>query len=113
MLFAIFPFSVFLFSLFLLKSESVDKFKFISVIFGFIGVVIIFSDGLQVDLENHFLGLIAVLSSAILQGLAAVIVKKWGGHLNPFSMNAPPLFIAGISMIILSLLFEDSSTWDF
>jgi drug/metabolite transporter (DMT)-like permease len=112
-LFAIFPFSVFLFSLLLLKSESVDLFKFISVILGFVGVAIIFSDGLQVDLENHFLGLIAVLSSAILQGLAAVIVKKWGGHLNPFSMNAPPLFIAGVSMIILSLLFEDSSSWDF
>jgi drug/metabolite transporter (DMT)-like permease len=48
-----------------------------------------------------------------MQGLAAVIVKKWGGHLNPFSMNAPPLFIAGVSMIILSLLFEDSSSWDF
>jgi drug/metabolite transporter (DMT)-like permease len=112
-LFAIFPFSVFLFSLLFLKSESVDIFKFISVILGFVGVAIIFSDGLQVDLENHFLGLIAVLSSAILQGLAAVIVKKWGGHLNPFSMNAPPLFIAGVSMIILSLLFEDSSTWIF
>jgi drug/metabolite transporter (DMT)-like permease len=112
-LFAIFPFSVFIFSLLLLKSESVDIFKFISVVLGFVGVAIIFSDGLQVDLENHFIGLIAVLSSAIMQGLAAVIVKRWGGHLNPFSMNAPPLFIAGISMIILSLLFEDSSGWDF
>ena len=112
-LFAIFPFSVFLFSLLLLKSEAVDKFKFISVVLGFIGIVIIFSDGLHVDLENHLLGLLAVLASAILQGLSSVTIKKWGGHLNPFSMNAPPLFIAGVSMIILSLLFEDSSTWIF
>ncbi len=112
-LFAIFPFSVFLFSLLLLKNEAVDKFKLVSVIFGFIGILIIFSDGLKVDLENHLLGLLAVLASAILQGLAAVIIKKWGGHLNPFSMNAPPLFIAGVSMIILSLLFEDSSAWEF
>lgn len=112
-LFAIFPFSVFLFSLLLLKNEAVDKFKLISVILGFIGIVIIFSEGLTVDLENHFLGLIAVLSSAILQGLSAVIVKKWGGHLNPFSMNAPPLFIAGISMVGLGLIFEDTTSWIF
>ena len=24
-----------------------------------------------------------------MQGLAAVVVKKWGGYLNPFSMNGP------------------------
>ena len=74
---------------------------------------IIFSDGLKVDLENHILGLIAVLFSAIMQGLAAVVVKKWGGYLNPFSMNGPPLLIAGISMIFLSLIFEDSTSWVF
>lgn len=112
-LFGIFPFSVFLFSIILLKSEETDKYKLLSVLLGFIGIIIIFSDGLKVDLENHILGLIAVLFSAIMQGLAAVVVKKWGGHLNPFSMNGPPLLIAGISMIALSLIFEDSASWIF
>ena len=112
-MFAVFPFFVFLFSVILLKNEATDKFKLFSVILGFIGVFIIFSDGLEVDLQNHFLGLLAVLTSAMLQGLSAVIIKKWGGHLNPFSMNGPPLFLAGISMVFLSLIFEDSSSWIF
>lgn len=112
-MFATFPFSVFIFSFFLLQGEAVDKYKFLSVIIGFIGILIIFSDGLKVDLENHFLGLVAVLSSAFMQGLAAVTVKKYGGYLNPFSMNAPPLLIAGSSMILLSFIFENTSTWNF
>jgi drug/metabolite transporter (DMT)-like permease len=112
-MFAVFPFFVFLFSAILLKNEAADKFKLMSVILGFIGVVIIFSDGLEVDFENHILGLIAVLASAMMQGLSAVVVKKWGGHLNPFSMNGPPLFLAGISMILLAFLFEDNSNWVF
>lgn len=112
-LFGVFPFSVFLFSLMLLKNEEIDKFKFMSVFFGFIGILIIFSEGLTLDYENHLLGLLAVVLSAALQGLVAVVIKKWGGHLNPFSMNGPPLLIAGISMILLSLIFEDSSTWIF
>jgi len=111
--FGIFPFSVFIFSVILLKNEEADKYKLFSILLGFVGIVIIFSDGLKVDLDNHILGLLAVLLSAIMQGLVAVVVKKWGGHLNPFSMNGPPLLIAGISMIILSFIFEDSTEWIF
>ena len=112
-LFGVFPFSVFIFSYFMLDSGAADKYKFASVILGFVGIGIIFLDGIEVDIENHFIGLSAVLLSAVLQGLAAVVVKKWGGYLNPFSMNAPPLLIAGISMILLAFIFEDSSKWIF
>jgi drug/metabolite transporter (DMT)-like permease len=112
-LFGFFPFFVYLFSLFLLGNEQTDKYKLISVLIGFVGILVIFSDGLKVDLDNHLLGLSAVLLSAVLQGLVAVVVKKWGGHLNPFSMNGPPLMIAGVSMIILAFLLEDSSEWNF
>ena len=112
-LFGVFPFSVFIFSLFMLESGAADKFKFLSVILGFIGIGIIFLEGIELDVENHFIGLAAVLFSAIMQGLAAVVIKKWGGYLNPFAMNAPPLLIAGSLMIILAFIFEDSSLWIF
>lgn len=112
-LFGVFPFSVYLFSLLLLDNEQTDKYKLLSVIVGFIGILIIFYDGVNVDVENHLVGLIAVVVSAIMQGSVAVVIKKWGGHLNSFSMNGPPLLIAGISMIIFAFLFEDSSTWNF
>lgn len=112
-LFGAFPFSVFLFSLFMLESGSADKYKLLSVLLGFVGILIIFLDGIELNIGNHFIGLAAVLLSAIMQGFSAVVVKKWGGYLNPFSMNAPPLLIAGLVMIILAFIFEDSSLWDF
>ncbi len=112
-MFGVFPFSVFIFSWFILKNESADFFKLLSVILGFVGIVIIFADSLHIDLENHTLGLAAVLVSASIQGSASVVLKKWGGYLNPFSLNAVPLFIAGLSMIILSFLVENKETWVF
>ncbi|MBI1932075.1 MAG: DMT family transporter [Ignavibacteriales bacterium] len=112
-MFGMYPFSVFVFSWFILKGESADFYKFISVIFGFIGILIIFWDSLQVDIENYSLGLLAVLLSAILQGSTAVTIKKWGTHLHPLSINAVPLFIAGISMVTLSFLLEKTSSWEF
>ncbi len=112
-IFGMFPFSVFIFSWILLKGESADLYKLISILLGFIGIVIIFSDSLQIDIENHTLGLAAVLLSAIIQGSSAVVLKKWGGYLNPFSINAIPLVIAGITLILLSFLFENTLTWQF
>lgn len=112
-LFGFYPFSVFIFSIFLLDNTEVDKFKFLSIILGFIGVGIIFWDGIFNNVENHLLGIAAVLLSATIQGSVSVVIKKWGGYLHPFAMNGPPLFIAGISMISLSFIFEDSSKWIF
>jgi drug/metabolite transporter (DMT)-like permease len=112
-IFGMFPFSVFIFSWFMLKGESADFYKLVSVLLGFVGIIIIFSDSLHIDVENHTLGLTAVLLSAIIQGSTSVVLKKWGGYLNPFSINALPLLIAGITLIALSFGFENTSTWEF
>jgi len=112
-IFGVFPFSVFVFSWLFLKTEELDFFKILSIVIGFIGIVIIFSENLNLNFEKQFWGLVAVFSSAVIQGLVAVILKKHAGHLNPFSMNAYPLLIAGSVLILLSLVFEDSSKWLF
>ena len=106
-LFGAFPFSVFIFSWIFLKNEEVDFFKILSVILGFVGVLIIFSDNLNFNLNNQFWGLLAVLISAIMQGFVAVVLKKYAGYLNSFTMNAYPLLIAGISLLLLSYFTED------
>lgn len=112
-IFGAFPFFVFIFSWVMLKTEDAGFLKLVSVIIGFIGILIIFSDGLKVDIANHFYGLAAVFISATMQAYAAVIIKKWGGHLNSFAMNAYPLLIAGSVLFFLSFIFEDYSTWNF
>ena len=39
----------------------------------------------------------------------AVTLKKYGHHLNPLSMNFIPMLTAGVSLVIIGLLVEDTS----
>jgi drug/metabolite transporter (DMT)-like permease len=112
-IFAVMPFGVILFTRIAIPKTEIKLTQIIGVLIGFIGIVIIFSEDLTIDISNNFLGMIAVLLSATMQAGIAVIVKKYGGHLNPLSMNFLPLLIAGLLMIPLAFIFENSSTWKF
>ncbi|MBU0473805.1 MAG: DMT family transporter [Bacteroidetes bacterium] len=109
-IFAVFPFFVILFSWLLIPNEHVGIYKLIGVLIGFIGIIIIFWKDMSLDLSENSLGMIAILVSAIIQGLVAVVIKKHGNKLNPLSMNYVPLLISGIVLIPVGLIFEDSSS---
>ncbi len=106
-IFAVFPFFVILFSWLLLPDGSIGIYKSIGVLAGFIGITIIFWDDISLDFAEYSLGMIAILSSATIQGFVAVIIKKHGSKLNPLSMNFVPLLITGIVLIPVGLLFEN------
>ncbi|MEW6193665.1 MAG: EamA family transporter [Bacteroidota bacterium] len=112
-LFAVFPFYVIIFSKIAMPESEVTSAQIFGVIIGFAGILIIFAEDLKFDFSNDLLGMLAVLVSSGIQGAIAVMIKKHGGHLNPLSMNFIPLLIAGILMIITSLLIENKSTWVF
>lgn len=112
-IFAVYPFFVIIFSRILIADEKIGPYKIIGVILGFLGIVIIFMRDISLDFSNSFWGMIAILSSSIIQACVAVIIKKHGKHLNPLSMNFIPLVIAGVAMILLGYLFEDYTTWIF
>lgn len=112
-IFAVMPFGVLIFSRIAIPDNKITFNQIAGVLLGFGGIIVIFSEGLKIDLSNNFLGMLAVLISATMQAGIAVTIKKWGSHLNPLSMNFVPLLIAGIIMILSALLFEDSSTWRF
>ena len=109
-LFAVFPFFVAIFSYISIPNESIDRFKVIGIILGFMGIVIIFSKSLGGDITDYLLGMIAIVLSGIMQASIAVTIKKHGHHLNPLSMNFVPMVIAGISMLILGFTFENISS---
>ncbi len=112
-LFAIMPFSIILFTHLLIKDNVITSNQIIGVIIGFFGVVIIFSDNLKIEFSLYFLGMLAALSSALIQAFVAVIIKKHGEHLHPLSMNFLPLLLGGVIMIPAGLIFENKSSWDF
>jgi drug/metabolite transporter (DMT)-like permease len=109
-LFAVFPFFVAIFSYISIPNESIDRFKIIGIILGFMGIVIIFSKSLGGDITDYLLGMIAIVLSGIMQASIAVTIKKHGHHLHPLSMNFVPMVIAGISMLVLGLAFENISS---
>ncbi len=111
--FAVMPFFVILYSMIAFKKDSVTFNQIFGSILGFSGIVIIFSENLSLDLSKQLLGIVAVLISSSMQGGIGVTIKKYGQHLNPLSMNFIPLFFAGIILITVSILVENSSGWIF
>lgn len=60
-----------------LRYEKITLFHIISVILGFLGVVILFSDGSQqIDLRLHILGELAVLGGAFSFAASLILIKK-------------------------------------
>jgi len=108
-LFAVMPFFVILFSYFAIKEDKILFAQIIGVILGFTGILLIFSEDLFVDVNNEIWGMAAVLVSSIMQAGIAVTMKKFGKNLHPISLNFIPLLLAGITMILIGIIFEDFS----
>ena len=109
-LFAIYPFCVAIVAHFSLQDERFSRMKLIGMITGFLGIVVIFSDSLKINLNFYEVaGMAAVLGSAIVQSFVVVLIKKEGSHLHPLSMNLVPMAVASAGFIISSFLFEEVS----
>ncbi|GJQ61767.1 MAG: hypothetical protein SCALA702_08200 [Melioribacteraceae bacterium] len=108
-LFAAFPFFVLITSRLMLPGHKFDLYKLSGIIIGFSGILVIFSKNININLDQDFYAMIAVLGSAFIQGIVAVTVKKYGAELNPLSMNFFPTIIAGVFLTLSGFLIEDFS----
>ena len=54
------------------------------------------------------LGGVAVLVSSLSGALSGVIIKRWGGHLNPFVVTAVQMVFGGLPLLALGLMTEGS-----
>jgi len=109
-LFAVYPFFVVIFSFLRMPSEPIGSYKIIGTVLGFSGIVVIFSESFDLNFTDYLLGMFACVLSGTMQAWIAVSIKKFGHHLHPLSMNFVPMFIAGISMILIGVFFEALST---
>lgn len=108
-LFAVYPFFVAIFSFIRIPAEKIGFYKIIGIVLGFTGIVVIFSDSFKDNITDYLLGMIAVVLSGTMQAWIAISIKKFGHHLNSLSMNFLPMLIAGISMLLIGLIAEDTS----
>lgn len=112
-LFAVYPFFVVLFSYILIPSETIDKSKLIGVVIGFAGILVIFSDDLGGNITSYLAGMFAIVISGMLQSGIAVLLKKYGQHMNPLTMNFVPMLIAGVTLSIFGIFLEDFNVLHF
>ena len=108
-LFAVYPFFVVLFSYLAIPSEVIGFSRIFGIVFAFTGIITIFYDGLNIDVASYIWGMFAIVLSGIMQAGNAVTLKKYGQHLDPLSMNFIPMIMAGISLVIIGALVEDTS----
>src|ERR1035437_226084 len=105
-LYAVYPFSIAIFSFFMIPSERIGINKIIGIVISFAGLYVIFSESFTGNLDNYILGLFAVLISAVMQSAIAVSIKKYGHHLHPLAMNFYPMLIAGIVLLVYGFIIE-------
>lgn len=113
-LFCAFPLCVALFSHFLLIHERLDAFKAVGTLLGFVGILIVFSPDLELTDNSAFVGMAAVLLSAVIQAYALVITKKYGQEVNTISMTFMGMIIGAVVLVGLGFAFEsvDTIVWN-
>lgn len=109
-LFAMHPLFVAILSAIFIKEETLSFPRLIGILLSFSGIVFIFNDGLKIELSHYLPGMMAVVTSALLQASVAVTIKKKGGYLNPLSMNFIPTLFAGLILTLLGLFTEELKT---
>ena len=112
-LFGVFPFFVALFSYLFIPGEHIGFYKVTGILFGFIGILIIFADDIGGDISLYLLGMFGVVASGIMQAAMAVVIKKHGHHLNSLSMNLIPMLMGAVVMLLFGLIYEDFSALRF
>lgn len=79
------PIFTFIFAHLFLEDEKINLYKFLFIIFGFIGVLIIFYDKL-IDANKFTLtGLILITLASISYGLGVILLKKINSRINIFT----------------------------
>lgn len=106
-LFAVFPFFVLIVSRLMLPGNKFDIFQLAGITVGFSGIIVIFSENININIDEDFYSMLAVLGSALIQGAVAVTIKKYGKELHPLSMNFIPTIIAGVLLTFTGFFAED------
>ena len=107
-LFSVMPFYTVVFSIKMLPEEHITFKKIVGIVLGFVGILIIFGDQIDLGLEHPLAayGMIAVLLSPLFSALGSIMGKKVSNKYQPVTLNTLPLLYASISFLIISYFTE-------
>ena len=108
-LFATNPFFVMLLAHGMIAGERVTGRRLLGVIIGFAGVALIFQDDLQMSHPMSLAAAGVTLLSPLAAAASNVSIKRWGGHLHPYTLTALPMTYAPAALFAVSWAAEDVS----
>lgn len=111
-LFAVYPFVVAIFSHFFLEGEQLSLVKFVGILLGFGGILVIFWQDIQWG-GTDMSGMIAIIVSTILQAMSLVVMKKRAKHISSVALSVGGLIPGLIVMYGLALTLDDFSALTF
>lgn len=106
-IFAVYPFTVALFSFLFLPSEKVTRAKLSGIVLGFVGVFTIFSNDISASDPHALWGMAAILTSALLQGYSVIVIKRRGHAIHPFVITFVPMLMGALILLSGGVVFED------
>ena len=101
-----FPLCVAVFSYFMLPDEVFTKKKIISLLLGTIGALLILKEGLNFKGDQVVIGIFMVVIAVIIAGYPNVYLKRYANAVTSLHLNAVSQLIAGITLLIISFIFE-------
>jgi len=112
-LFSVMPFYVALFSLKLLPSEQVGLKKFLGILVGFAGVVIIFRNQLQISHPQALYGMAGLLISPAFSAFGTITAKKAQVKFHAVTLNMFPLLYTSLFFFVFHFIFEQKDPVQF
>lgn len=89
-----------------LPSERITTLKVVGVLFGILGVGVIFSDQLTIAGSMALLGSIALVLSAVAGSYSNVLVKAYGGKIDPQILAASQMVCGFVPLLAVGLATE-------
>ncbi len=108
-LFATFPFFVAIYATLLLKDEKLTRFKFLGLLTGFCGIILIFWDSLSFLGENLFAGMTGIILSAACSAYASVRVKRDLYSVEPIVISTYQMGLGTLLLLGSGFLLEKTS----
>jgi drug/metabolite transporter (DMT)-like permease len=104
-LFASFPFYIAILSLLFFKDEKINWLRWLGLIVGFGGIIVIFYDSLT-ESQIAFIGAVLVVGGAVFSALGTVWIKKWFPRQDILIMAAVQMIAGAVIINLTAAIFE-------
>ena len=102
------PICVALMAHFFIPDDRLNIRKFVGMLIGLIGTILLFSKGELLGEEQTTFGIIAILASVVLAAWPNVYLKMQKTTINSYHLNAFGMTISGLLFFLFALILENS-----